>query len=337
MSGVSQDAIRQFLNNNPQESRRSSGSGDITWFDLPKDTTKTVVRLLPDKDNASGMIGKTVKYHYNITPSDPSQKWEKVLCMKTHSAECPICNILNDYETRLGEKVDQFRSDGTFYVNAMVLKGHSDSAKDFNKVVLLKAKESFMYWMYQEISERGAHHLDPKSGRDIIIARERDKGKFNYSWELDPRPVGTSDDEIKAVLDKCIDTHKMWRRPDDDYYQKHIVGGRDRLKAQLENLLLTAGTQPTNNPNVAPPAPPATQAAPAPAENATGPTPPHQQAAIGQQAPATQNAGGLPFKIPPKSPECFAKKSVYGDDRTECITCPYQYDCGVAIQKHGGR
>jgi len=82
--------------------------------------------------------------------------------------------------------------------------------------------------------------------------------------------------------------------------------------------------QPQTQPQQAAPAQQASQQAPA-----SSPSPQSGQSA---QAPSSSENSNKP----PNAPDCFGDPNVYSPENTDCLMCPYEYNCEQTVNSSGG-
>lgn len=337
MSSLDMEAIRRIRNSKPAG---SEGGSKENFYDPPK-VGEFKIRFLPPLKG--GVPGKLVYKHWNM----PGER-KMLTCLKTYEKECPICQKLNEYAGRAS--TDDFLSKASFHENILVLSDPQISPS-LPKIANLNGDYNY-YWLLDQVLDSDIGDItDPYTGRPVKFKR----AVKNKSWErilMAPGPIAPDQASVEKILAMRHDLDKIWRLPDDNYYNM-IHEAIKGLTDVLDNMILVArqsasapaqqsytqaytapAPQPTHNPAPAKAPQPAEDAFPA---QATAPATPPPAA-----APAARRG----------VPECFANKAIYYGGfgsydkapppalQTEeqkvqirkCTTCPHDFDCEKGLQ-----
>lgn len=273
---------------------KGRGGNDIKWWAIPPDIGSYTVRfLLPDHED--GVPGTLVSSHKDL----PSTDVPKISCFRmfekedhTH-LECPICKLLEDYDGRINTEMWQRKTKSFHNVLVMDDPTKPDTPKD---VPHLMGSSDYNYdWLIASCSDPSIGDItDIMEGSDVKFTRKVRGGAFDRSIARKSRPIAASDAEAKALLTKCFDSSKIWKRPDDETYKKMKIA-TNALKQELDRRLKSKDSF-------------ITEEYPAVAE-------------VKAAAKGEKKAG---IAKPSGAPDCFSKHTV-GDPK--CDTCGHEFAC----------
>jgi uncharacterized membrane protein YgcG len=229
--GVDFKAAQQLLAQKKKErSDRGGGSGgsEVRWAGLP-DTGEMKVRFLPPygDERVPGMV---VHKHYNLPEHEGLKRGGNITCFRTWELECPICKVLDEYKDQLGEDALKDFTGSAAYFNVLILENNEYNPKT---PYLLKTSEYNYMWLLEQFCNMDIGDItDVEDGAHVIFKRKAKKGAFERSISRRSSAIGDSPEDIDVILDDMYDMKKIWREPDDNYY--NIA---DDLAADLRDIL----------------------------------------------------------------------------------------------------
>lgn len=314
---VNQDTIREFLNKQKSENKKNNqGGGDFFYYDLPKGIDKVKLLFLPPFGDEP-MPGRLTKQHWSI-PASPNTP--KVLyCFSMYNADCPMCEMLSQYEGRLD--LDDWVGKFNTKLNVLVLSDPTYTTRynrqlDPKQPHLLNANGSYtLEWLCENlINPEVGDITNPDKAYPFIFEREKVEGKFKRQISLHPIAVGDTPEERTQILSKMYDFKKIYKSPDDVYLQK-MKDAVIKVRDVIENKILTlATTGEGNRAAVNDNNPAATTTVPTTSTQTTTPSQPAE------------------VKGPPGAPKCFGDAGVFDDKTEKCRICAYDFHCRTVIE-----
>lgn len=201
-----------------QKKKEHPGSGfsDVKFAKLANSSgAELKVRILPPLENER-VPGLDVFKHPNV----PYQQYDAIrgfpTCMKTWGQKCPVCGVLEEYRDQFdGSKWFSDFSLHSFYVN-VIIRG-SDKYPE-NVVHLLQCPSYTGVWLLESLlNDEIGDFLDPFSGADVILRREKMGGKITRTISRRTSPVHKDEKIMQEILNSLYDCRKIWKTPDEEY------------------------------------------------------------------------------------------------------------------------
>lgn len=356
----------QQLKDMLSKNNRSNSGGEnnkFKWFGFPSGEEKVTLRILPIFWDGGYMM----VYRHNDLPGEA----KSFLCLQTHGMNCPICEVVRQYEGKMDMK--NWRAGVKVYVNGLYVratdaKGNLITLTDRNKQpyvsktpYLMPLSMTVFQWVVESLADPDKGDIvHPKNGRNIILQRERFNGPFKKEFAFQTSTIGDTEEETQNILNGMTKITDIWKTPDDDFMKRckesaglldatltqrmaELSGGLGGMNAiHPRQQAAPTPAQMMGNPaftQSAPPVMPQPSAAPA-VGPATGLAPAAQPAVA---APTVQNGtmasgsttvpGAAPKvgAVPPGAPSCFANSGVFDRASNKCMICNYDYHCERAI------
>lgn len=333
------EKMKAMLNGANSNAGAKKGN-DYHWYRPPSGTEEVKIRVLPHWSDVNTFPARLVIKHYKV-PGGRDNQPGSATCMRTFERDCPICNVLNEFEGRL-EELNKWGPVASFYFNILVLQDPTQQIKS-GVPHLWGARESFFNYfskMWENPEERIV--IDPNQGRDMYIQRETYNGKFGYRPGFSSRPIADTAEGIQSLMSQITDLDKIWTLPDDDDVAK-LSERAAQLRNAIEDRILKLGqdlgaptTTPLQQNFQQPPAQQNQQTVQNPVQN----PPPVQNQQTPVQNPPVQNPPvennpnpQVPtVNRPPNAPECFGIQAQYDADSKKCNDCPLEFHCDEAIR-----
>ena len=296
------EAIKRLLEKRKTQ-RPNRGDGD--WYQLPYEKASCLIRVLPALENEP-YPGKIVTNHKNIP------ELEKAPCLRMYDLACPICDLLEEFDGRT--KTSEWDPASRGYLNVQVVR---DPRPEFNGKLDKAFPCGFPEFTYEWIlgilidEEAGGDITHPTSGRDLKLERTKQGGAFKKTIAMNPRPVGKSEKEIKALLEGRTDFDTIWPATPTDKVLEKVKNAESVLRLLLEKrvqskkeVMETYKEQEKKDPALTEKKPD-NNVVEAPAKTA--------------------------IKKPASAPECYGNKEVYDADSDKCGDCQQEFGCANEI------
>lgn len=212
--GVDFDAAQQMLERKKKErGNRGDGGSDVNWGRLP-DMGEIKIRFLPPLDDEK-LPGMEVYKHYNL-PEHDGLKGGNITCFRTWGLDCPICAVLDEFRDELGPDSLKDYTGSAAYFNVLIL----DQADYIPNVVYLLKTPVFTYtWLLEQYVNIDIGDItDPEEGAHVTFKRKKKKGAWDRQIARGSSPISKNPDTVEEILGKRYDLKKIWREPDDNYY-----------------------------------------------------------------------------------------------------------------------
>lgn len=321
------EKIKEYLANKGQKKlpgQEERNDSKYNWFGKwPQGLEKTILKIFPPL-KGKPFPGKLVYKHYQIPG-----KMTSATCLATHDIECPICQLLAEYEGRLDLK--DWAGASRAWVVCRVVRVTDEHGNDMkhdyktDEPTIVPFSEFNHDWMLNQfINPEVGDITDPKAGHSITKYRATPGGKFEKTISLKPTPLGDTDEMTTKLLSEQYDLDEIWKSPDDNYLKK-LKGCAAAIKDVIENRLMTLASDATDT------AKSATDTGTKTAEKLN----PNDSAKAAEGAIDTTSkpADGRP----PNSPDCFGDKEVWYHNDTahanaaKCGLCAFDHMCGQKI------
>lgn len=207
------------------------GLGDVRWMRMP-DTGELKIRFLPPVigEPVPGMI---IHKHYNLPAHEVIKG--NITCLKTWGLECPICNVLDEYKDRAN--LNDF-SGTSAYFNVLVLD-HREC--DPSLPYLLQTSGYTYEWLLQQVLNSEVGDItDVEEGANVTFLRKKKKGAFERIISRKSSPIADTSEGIDRILGEMYDMRKIWRDPDDNYFniaEEQAVKLRDIIEERFIELI----------------------------------------------------------------------------------------------------
>ena len=290
------ELYQQMSSNKPQQ--------DYRWASLPDKGQSMKVRFLPPVGDMTLPFFKVVRHYGVPNPEDPSNTMN-FTCFKTWDMDCPICNAINELKVKFGDDLvsDWFPSIRAYF--NVLIKDNPEYVP--NTPYILGMPKSGLIWFLSKMTDPDFGDItNPQTGFWITITR-----KSNNQLEFDiipkPQPIASTEEEMEAISNEAFDLTKIWRQPDDEYYQTalkiaELITSNVKTKAGLTKIDQTAVSSPKEI-------------------NTTTIT---QAQTSNQISNQTQSKSVVK---PPDAPECFGQ---YDENSSKCLICIYELECKEA-------
>jgi len=219
-----------------KKKEKSDGGGgggvDKRWARMP-DTGELKVRFLPpyEGDPVPGMV---IHKHYNLPKHDKIPG--NITCFKTWGLDCPICSVIEEYKDRTN--LDDF-SGTSAYFNVLVLE-----SKEHNPALpyILQTSGYTYEWLLQQVLNSEVGDItDVEDGANVTFVRKKKKGAFERIISRRSSPIADSTEKIDNILGEMYDMKKIWRNPDDNYFNIAEELAK-KLREIIEDRLIRLGS-----------------------------------------------------------------------------------------------
>jgi hypothetical protein len=321
-------AIRAELDKRKEEkkefSKGESDRADIPFYSLPDGTEKVLLRFGPPLAHER-LPGRIIRTHWGVGADNA-----KVHCYRNYGLDCPMCELLKEYEPRI--ETSDWSPAAKAYFNVWVLSDPSYESRYEKKlnpkqVHLLGASDFNYEWLLDNILNPEVGDVtDPLNGSNVTFEREKKKGKFKRTVSRGSSPVSTNTEEMKTMLEGMYDMAKIWKNPDDTYHAK-MKDAVAYTRDVLENKILTLSTETVEEPKDETSKSNQTTAKTSKETVKSAPT-------NSSNAATVLNTQSNTSKKPAGAPDCFSMKEKFEDKdyyNNKCVLCAHEYQCKEAI------
>jgi hypothetical protein len=219
-----------------KKKEKSDGGGgggtDKRWARMP-DMGELKVRFLPpyEGDPVPGLV---IHKHYGLP------KHEKIpgniTCFKTWGLDCPICRVIDEYKDRTN--LDDFTGTSAYF-NVLVLESKEH---DPTLPYILQASGYTYEWLLQQVLNAEVGDItDVEDGANVTFVRRKKKGAFDRIISRKSSSIADSPEKIDKILGEMYDIKKIWRNPDDNYF--NIADDlAKKLRDIIEDRLIRLGS-----------------------------------------------------------------------------------------------
>jgi hypothetical protein len=289
---------------------------DYRWASLPEKGEIIKVRFLPPVGDMNLPFFRIWK-HYQVPSPEQTNETLNFTCLRTWNIECPICNKIDELKRKFGEElVSQWIPAIRGFFNVII---KDDPNYTPNLPYILGMPKSGLVWFLEVMSDNDYGDItDPFTGFWIKISR-MENNQLRFDIIPKPTPIASSEEELNQIADQCFDLTKIWRQPDDEYYNtaKKIADKIEVIVKEKAGFL--EGKSIIENPTQP-------QSIQSNQQDQTSLETPQNLAIITTEQPNSQPAKPN-ISAPPGAPDCFGS---FDEKDSRCMICIYEIECRQA-------